>query len=291
MAINLEEMRKKFRESENRNLGFETYRPTYGKSKNAPGFSRVKLFSYPPIGEGLTEVGKRVIKHYGLGPENKNQVICPKTLGPGKKCLICDHIAEETNSGDPVRAAKAADHKQSERYQMFVADWDLFEKEDKKVVAIYDSSAYINRTIKQMMLAEWGDFTDWTSNLLKFVCFATGQNSPPKIEIQGVPTEVTLDPEEWLPLFPEWDKILQPSTDAYMHQLLYGVEEEEDKKAVEEKQEVVEVNSPEPESVHEKAPEVEKKTPSKPVTTPASTTPPKGSSKLQDLLNKHRKGA
>lgn len=221
MPVDLKDLKKKFDAAKSAGFGFQSWKPKYGPGKNAPEVNKIKLLSWPPDSEnGAT--GKKVFKHYTLGPEGKDQAVCPKTNGLQHPCPVCEEIERLLATGDALDAKRAEKIKRVERYQLLVIDLDLLEKEGKKVVGIFDAAAGYARRIASLMLGDWGDFTTWESNTMALTGWNQGQNLPKKLEFDGSPKRVSLDPKEWLPLVPKLDELFIPKSYAEISKLVHG---------------------------------------------------------------------
>lgn len=237
MAVDLNDLKKKFEAAKGASFGFQSWKPKYGAGKNTPEVSRIKLLSWPPDSEnGAT--GKKVFKHYTLGPEGKDQVICPKTNGMQHPCPVCEEIERLLATGDSLDAKRAEKIKRVERYQLLVVDLDLLEKENKKVVGIFDAAAGYSRRIMSLMLGDWGDFTTWESNVMVLTGYNQGQNLPKKLDFDGSPKKVTLDPKEWLPLVPKLNELFIPKSYADISKLVHGEVPDQEEAPVQERKEV-----------------------------------------------------
>ncbi len=285
-------MKRKF-EATKSNSG-SMWKPKYGANKEEAHENKVKVFSWPPTGGQL---GKRVFFHYGLGSDGKKKAICPRTNGIAHKCAACDFIDEAGKSQDPAMVKRAENIKQVERFMILVADLDLYDASKKKYVGAYDCSPNIYRKLMQQMTSENYDFTAWTSLPVKIVGYRRGPGNPSSVELAYGIKEVTLVPDEWLPVVPNLAAIVLPPSPEVMQLLVDGKELDEDEpdttteeaaptttKAepapVEKKVEA----KPEPVEEKKEAP-VETKTEA-PTETAAAPAQPKAKMSLQDLLKK-----
>jgi hypothetical protein len=222
-VLDMEAMKRKLEETAG--FGYSIYKPTYGPNKNAPHINRIKLFSWPPQGG---ELSKEVIKHYALGPQGKAQAICRRMIGGN--CPVCDFI--DAAGTDPTKVKMAERLRAATRQLMLVADWDLYEKEGKVEIKVYDAPAKIHREIAQTMASQDYDFTDFESALIVLKGYAQGPNVPKAIEFEiamkkMVPEMVKLNPEEWIATCPDLDKIIEVYSEERLHRLLHGGEEEQ----------------------------------------------------------------
>lgn len=299
MAIDMEQMRKKFNEAQNlsERLGFDNYKPQWGKSKDQPHTNKVKLFSWPP-NSPKGALARVVQKHFNLGAKGNLQCVCPKTYGRNNPCPICDWVEANQNSDNPATVKRAGDLGVRERYMMFVADWDQYEKDGKKLIKVYDAPGKTYRRIMQLMLEDWGDFTAMDSALVTLSCYEQGRSLPKITDVGGSPKRVNLKLEEWLPAFPNWDNILKADSIQRISQLLNGQDAAEDDGApsappAAPAQESVSVSTaPQPEPEPEPAPAPAPKAAASVAqpAAPAATAPAAGSAagkkpgSLQDLL-------
>ena len=282
--IDMAAMKQKFEAS--RSAGYPVYKPKYGTGKDNVIENKVKLFSWPPEGGQL---GKRVFRHNALGGDGKKTAYCLKTFGPNNFCPICDFVERASKSNDPVMVARAEKIAQKERYNMFVADLDVLDKDKKKFVGVYDSSPGFYRRCVQEMASEDYDFTAWESLPVKIICYRRGQNLPSSVEFGTGMRAITLDKDEWLPLIPKIDVVLRAPTPETLTMLLEGRELDDDAAITSGDEDHVPMEHPTPAKTAP-APKPDPtpapaETQSAPVEKPAAEEPkPKPKMSLNDLL-------
>jgi|SRR6266853_4222091 len=211
-------------------LGYKSYKPIYGPSKDKPHENKIKLLSWPPEKGTLA---KKVQKHYGLGSDGKRQAICPKTYGHKNVCPICSFIEAATAGGDASLIKRASELGPRERFLQLVINWEEVQQlergESDKMpqVEIYDSPPKVHRDIMQAMATQKHDFTAYKSALVSLICYNQGVGVAKAVSFtitmeQMVPKIVEIDPKQWLPLVPDLEDASRALSPEKLQALLDG---------------------------------------------------------------------
>lgn len=192
----------------------------YGSAAN-PIRTVVKLFSWPAEG-GKICVNTRV--HYGLGPNRKAWVLCPKGLDEAAPCPICEYVQAVLQNGSDVTRAAVSEIVWKERYWFLCANiTELTATQmQKKFVYIWSAPPMSYHKIIGDMQQSWGDFTALTNGyLLEIASYKDGGSRGGKMNVSGMPQTFTVNLAEWQPLMPDYVRAITAPPPNVIEAMLY----------------------------------------------------------------------
>ena len=95
--------------------------------------------------------------HFGLGPEGRTVVTCPKTHDKNARCPICDYVEQLKNSGNPDDKALAEDIRSKRRIYINVINRDEDDNDSPRVLAI--GATLLKALLNAMTDPDYGDIT------------------------------------------------------------------------------------------------------------------------------------
>jgi hypothetical protein len=151
MSLNLAKLKEKYEKKASTSLILDKWQPKEGENSirilphsTAYFKGEVDDFVYP------------FLIHYGIGSENKT-VVCPKTLGEGHKCPICEDSSVLFKSNDESDKEKASDIYRKKRFLINVLDL----KDVQKGIQIFEFGPKIyNKLMRYVASGLFGDILD-----------------------------------------------------------------------------------------------------------------------------------
>lgn len=95
--------------------------------------------------------------HFGLGPEGRTVVTCPKTHDKNARCPICDYVEQLKNSDNPDDKALAEDIRSKRRIYINVINRDEDDNDSPRVLAI--GATLLKALLNAMTDPDYGDIT------------------------------------------------------------------------------------------------------------------------------------
>lgn len=96
--------------------------------------------------------------HFGLGPEGKTTVTCPKTWGRHEHCPVCEYVEKLRNSSDPDDKKLASDIRAVKRTYINVLNRDSEDPDKPMVLAV--GATILKGIIEVLCDPDYLDITD-----------------------------------------------------------------------------------------------------------------------------------